>query len=232
MARAKTAKKRRQHSGGRRRALGLTLDPRRLSRCAFLELMRIAAGLSYKDLSHLTGIPRAKVIRLIRGAYARPRLAEINLLRDTCWRRLAARSSPFTTKTSPAFLTLDEAAELIAVRSTVMRCLICRDRSIGAIKVGRRIRIPAQGLARLVSAPRRSHRSRRPEDGMSIQEIATLLRVLPGVVRRSIRDGKIKATQQQRHGPVRIRASEVRRILKQGTHPLLLRKSDLPRAQR
>ena len=232
MARAKTSRKATAPSGGRQGDLGLTFDPRRLSRCAILELMRIGAGLSYKELSQLTGIPRAKVIRLIRGAYARPRVAEINLLRDSCWRRLAARSSPFTTKTSPAFLTLEEAAELIAVKPAVMRRLICRDRSIGAVKVGKRIRIPAQGLARFVSVPRRSWRSLRVGDGMSIQDLARLLRVLPGTVRHSIRHGKIKATQEKWHGRVRIPASEVRRILKEGTTPLRPRYSDLPRAQR
>lgn len=206
-------------------SLGLTIDPRRLSRSGILELMRIAAGLSYKDVSRLTGIPRAKAIRLIRGAYQKPRRRDIEAVRDVCWARMPARSPAALIAGAPSFLTLEEAADLMAVGPAVMRRLVGRNRALRAIKVGIRIRIPQDALASHISALQPEAPAVASADGLSRNELAAILRVPAQVLRRASEDGRIKEVRRWKHGRPRIPRREVKRILAKGTH-------ELPRSRR
>lgn len=212
-------------------SLGLPIDPRRLSRPGVLELMRIAAHLSYRDVSRLTGIPRAKVLRLIRGAYEKPLRRELEALRDVCWGRMPSRSPALPTTEAPLFLTLEEAADLLAITREAMRRLVVRDRRLRAIKAGVAIRIPQAALADFISA-QKSLSPQMLSDGLSRQELANLLRVPVHVVRYANQTGRIKAVQRGKHGRPRIPWREVKRVLARGTHELRPRASDLPRSKR
>lgn len=208
--------------------LALTIDPRRLTRSGILELMRVAAGLSYKDLSRLTAIPRARVIRLVRGAYPKAQHRYLDAIREVCWARLPARMPALAGVIAPPFLTLEEAAELMAVSPTEMRRLAVRCPALRAIKVGRKTRIPAAALSEFLTSPT----PRGKGNGVSLQEASAILRVHVCSLRKAIRAGRLQVEQQRKHYPIRISPREFQRLLRQGTHELRPWRSDLSRGQR
>ena len=209
-------------------SLGLPIDPRRLSRPGILELMRIAARLSYKDLARLTGIRRAQVIRLVRGAREKPLRRQIEAIREVCWAKMPVRSPALPAAKAPSFFTLEEAADLLAVSPAVMRRLLVRDRRFRAIKVGVGLRIPAAALAEWISEPQPPC-PQPAKAGLSRQQLADLLRVSVDVVRYANQIGRIKAVQRGKYGHPRIPWQEVKRVVARGTHELRPRASDLPR---
>jgi excisionase family DNA binding protein len=191
--------------------------------------MRAAAGLSYGDVARQLGIPRAKVIRLIRGAYAKPRRVQLERLRDLLFDRLPARPARLRLPASAAFLTLPEAARMLALKPAEVRRLICRHREIGAIKVGSKIRIPRKGIADFLCEPQGGDGKPR---WLTQQQLASLLRVDVGVIRYAKRMGQIRFTQRGHHHPVLIPTREVQRLLRQGTQELRLQRRDLPASER
>jgi excisionase family DNA binding protein len=202
--------------------------PDRLTQSGALELMRAAAGLSYGDVGRQLGIPRAKAIRLIRGAYIKPRRAQLERLRDLLFDRLPARPARLRISAGAAFLTLQEAARMLALKPSEVRRLICRHREIGAIKVGTKIRIPRQGIVDFLYEPQIAG-DREPQ-GMSRGELAQVLRVREGVIRWATEHGLVKTIRRGRF--VTIPTREIERLLRRGTQELRFRKSDLPKSRR
>ena len=202
--------------------------PDRLTQAGALELMRAAAGLSYGDVARQLGIPRAKVVRLIRGAYAKPRRAQIERVRDLLFDRLPARPARLRIPAGAAFLTLHEAARMLALKPAEVRRLICRHREIGAVKVGTKIRIPRQGILDFLYEPQTG--GERDPQGMSRGELAHLLRVGEHVIRWATEHGCIRAIRRGRF--VAIPTREIERVLRRGTQELRFRRSDLPKSRR
>lgn len=214
--------------------LGLLLDPRRLSQPAVCELLRIAAGLSYRDLAELTGIPRAHLLkRVLRGLQANPRRDHLDLIRDACWERIARRPQNAAARYLPDLLTLEEAARLLAVRPVVMRRLALKHPELGAIKVGRQIRFPSRKLAAFISRSERPAGSQ-SDSALSTVELARALRVTPDTIRYFREAGRIRSFRsgRGRGRGFRVPLSEVRRVMREGTSPLRPRQSDPPGKRR
>lgn len=214
-------------------SLGLLIDPRRLSRPGALELLRIAAGFSYRDVADLTGIRRAHVMRILRGDLQRPTHRFLDRIRDVCWERLPSCPQNAGARYLPDLVTLEEAARLLAVRPIVMRRLAVRHPELAAIKVGHQIRFPSKNLAAFISGAERPAGSESNE-GLSTAELGRALRVAPHVIHYLRGTGRIRSFRRGggRGGGYRFALAEVRRLMREGTGPLRPRQGDLSRNRR
>lgn len=209
----------------------LPLEVRSLSRYGILELMRIGAGLSYKELGHRVGMAPAKVRRLIRGAYEKPLRRHLDRVRETLWDALpvADGAAPLRVlrgpkeqsagriRGRPIFLSLDEAASLLRITRARMRRLASEEPGLGAIRVGVAVRVPLAAIEDYITAPNGPSAGKQ---GLSIPEAMGLFRCSKDVFTYSISRGYIKASQRGRHYRWRIPLAEINRLMRFGTSPL------------
>ena len=210
----------------------LNIDLRHICRAGILELMRIGAHLSYKELGRGMGMPPAKVRRYICGEMRKPRQQTLFQIWSFLWERIPAQSSEPTLRLRalgeslpeaslhiPGYLTLDEAAAMMKLRPGEMRRLISRE-PIGAIKVGANIRIPRDRLCTFIAGASGSLSERLPADLISKREAAELLRVDVHVLRYAIKGGRLKGFQTSKKARIQIGRAELNRFLMEGTAPI------------
>jgi excisionase family DNA binding protein len=209
----------------------LPIEVRSLSRYGLLELMRIGAGLSYKELGHRVGMAPAKARRLIRGGYKIPVRRHLDRIREALWEALptADGAGPLRVLEGskgksagrihgrPIFLTLEEAATLLKVTRARMRRLASEDPGLGAIKIGVGIRIPLAAIEDYILAPIGADSK---SQGLSLPETVALFRVTETVIGYLLRTGRIKAKPHNPHFPWRISFAEINRLMRFGTAPL------------
>ena len=211
----------------------LNIDLRHICRAGILELMRIGAGLSYKELGRGVGMPAAKARRYICGMMRKPRRQTLFQIWRFLWERIPAQSSGPTLRLRalgerlpeanlhiPGYLTLEEAAAMMKLRPSEMRRLISREPEIGAIKVGRFIRIPRDRLSTFIAGASGSLLERLPADLISIREAAALLRVEVHVLRYAMDCGRLKGLQTSKKARIQFSRTELSRFLMEGTSPL------------
>jgi len=199
--------------------LPLTIDPRRLSQAGLLELMRLAAGLSLPALALRAGIGPERIGHILRGSCRDPRRQELARLRDLLWSLLPYR--PNRTRAAllgpgPLYLSVNEVADLLGLRPCTVRQLAAS--KLGAINLGRFVRIPRAGL--LAYLQRQSGLSPSPAQEFSPRDAAEALGVPWGNINRAIRQGRIRIRQAGPHQRRRIPSREIERIMSAGTHPL------------
>jgi excisionase family DNA binding protein len=209
----------------------LPIEVRGIGRGGVLELMRIGAGLSYKEVGKRAGMVPIKAMRLIRGEMLRPRRRDLEGIREVLWEALPAIPDETPLRVieeqqfgflrrpagKPKYLTLKEAADLLKVNADKMRRLVCNLPELGAIKVGIGIRIPVQAIENHILTPRRAPAS---QSFMSQQQAAALFRVHVDAIRYAIETGRIRCHQAGKHYPRRIPVSEIERIAQFGTTEL------------
>ena len=211
----------------------LNIDLRHICRAGILELMRIGAHLSYKELGRGMGMPPAKVRRYICGEMRKPRRRTLFQIWSFLWERIPAQSSrptlrlralgerlPEASLHVPGYLTVDEAAAMMRLRPGEMRRLISRTPEIGAIKVGHFIRIRRDRLSTFIAGTSGSLLGRLPADLISIREAAELLRVDVHVLRYAMKCGRLKGIQTSKKARIQISRAELSRFLMEGTAPI------------
>ena len=225
---------------GRAPKAELPLEIRTIGRYGILELMRIGAGLSYREVGHRAGMPPIKAMRLIRGQIRNPRQSYLRRIFDVLWVALpaVAQEAPLrvieeqegafarSLTEKPCYLTLEEAANLLKIDRPKMRRLCSDLPDLGAIKVGVEIRIPRQSLEEYLLAPRRPQVSGR---FMSLPDVAALFRVSQEVIRYAIEIGRLRAKQHVARGKLLIPIVEVQRIARTGIIPLRRHKAWEPK---
>ena len=224
----------------RRQPLDLTrfVEVRLLTRFGVLELMRLAAGLSYQDLAARVGLPPARLIRLIRRAEANAPSEQIERIWRALWEALP-RSTPRlvdeperlsdtlaeAAKGLPIYLSLGEAARLLRVNVAKMRRLAVERPELRAIKFGAAVRIPRHALYQYVNSPLPPLKRREP--GLRTVDLAAFFRVSHDIVTYQRRQGRIRAIQRRgarKHWLVP--DAEIHRLMAFGTEPLLPLASD------
>lgn len=209
----------------------LTIDVRHVSRIGLLELMRIGAGMSYRELGARVGLTPTKTRRLLRGQTSRPKRGVTRRMWEVLWDRLpenTAQRAPLHLReedarevehasTAPMLLTEKEAAGLLMLRPQQLRKLVLENPQIGAVKMGRYLRIPRRALCDFVIGPQLAVRQ---TGYLSIYEAAALLRLSPCQLRYAIKCGRIRVEQTGWHYPIRIPMSEISRLLIEGTHSI------------
>ena len=208
------------------------VELRSLTRFGILELMRLAAGLSYRDLAARVGLPPARLTRLIRRAEAKAPSEQIERVWRALWEALP-RSTPRlvdeperlsdtlaeAAKGLPIYLSLGEAARLLRVNVAKMRRLAVERPELRAIKFGAAIRLPRHALYDYISAPLPAPRRREP--GLRTPDLAALFRVSHDVISYQRRQGRIAAVR--RHGSSGqwfVPDREIARLMAFGIEPL------------
>lgn len=197
------------------------LDPRRLDQRAILELMRIAAGIDYKQLAGLTGILRYRIIRILQGEYKEPRTDDVKRILEVLWEHLPKRRPQQAIRHlgHRSFLTLEEAAEQLSVSKRVMRRMCQRRPELGAIQVGRALRIPADAFDDFIIG------GRPPVDGdldtFTMKDLQQILRVPYHTIRWIVRTGQVRTFERgSGRRKLRIPREDVIRLLHEGTGPV------------
>ena len=211
----------------------LNIDLRHICRAGILELMRIGAGLSYKELGRGMGMRPIKVRRYVCGMMRKPQQQTVFQIWLFLWKRLPSQSVEPTLRLRalgerlpevnihiPGYLTLDEAAAMMKLRPSEMRRLVSREPEIGAIKVGVAIRIPRDRLCVFIAGASGSPPGELPADLIGIREAADLLRVEIHVLRYAIECGRLKGLQTSKKARIQISRAELSRFLMEGTSPI------------
>ncbi|OGO10475.1 MAG: hypothetical protein A2Z66_12855 [Chloroflexi bacterium RBG_13_66_10] len=211
----------------------LNIDLRHICRAGILELMRIGAGLSYKELGRGLGLPPIKVRRYVCGTMRKPRQQTLFQIWRFLWERIPAQSPEPTLRLRalgerlpeanihiPGYLTLEEAAAMMKLRPSEMRRLVSREPEIGAIKVGVVIRIPRDRLCGFIADASGSPPGELPADLISIREAAELLRVEVHVLHYAMKCGRLKGLQASKKARIQIGRAELSRFLMEGTAPI------------
>ena len=204
-------------------------DPRRLSKAGVLEVMRIVSGASYQELGRKVGMRTTKVRRLLEGQYVKPPKADVACLFLLLFDMVPLRPRPRGATPPYAFLTVQEAAQAVSVTPAMMRRLVAREPAIGAVKVGRKIRVPREGLLSFFLGERPAARQVR---GWTPLELAQVLRVDYHAIRRAYKAGRLRTVRKAPGGRITIPPNEVRRVLTRGLSPIELWGRDLSAAQR
>ena len=207
----------------------LNVDVRHICRAGILELMRIGAGLSYKQLGQALGLPPIKVRRHLCGEFEKPRREDVFRIWSYLWERLPVYASAptirllpseeaLTSLTSarlPQFLSVEEAARLLGLSWREMRRLISRVPEIGAIRINDTIRIPRGPLCDYIAGSR----GKGPLGSgghMTLQQAAALLRVPDHVLRYAVKTGRLRVDGKEcRH--LLISNRELARLVMEGT---------------
>ena len=204
-------------------------DPRRLSKAGVLEVMRIVSGASYQELGRKVGMRTTKVHRLLAGQYNKPQKAGVARLLALLFEMVPLRPRPRGAIPPFAFLTIPEAAQAVSVTPVVMRRLVAREPAIGAVKVGRYIRVPREGLLSFFLGERPAARQVR---GWTPLELARVLRVDERAIRFAYNGGRLRIVRNAPRGRITIPPNEVRRVLTRGLSPIQPRTSDLRISER
>ena len=120
-------------------------------------------------------------------------------------------------------LTISEAAALLSVApSSVSRA--CRVGSIQALQARRKgsWRIPRSEISRILTGGTHDRRRLAPVDPecVTMKQAAQILRVSLETIRYAIEKGRIRASQSEPHGRVRIPREEIERLKTEGTGPV------------
>ena len=205
----------------------LPLEVRAIGRSGILELMRIGAGLSYKQVGERAGMRPISAMRLIRGERVRPRGRDLERIREVLRAALPAVPDEAPLRVieeqefgflraptgKPKYLTLQEAADLLKVKWYKMRRLASEVPELRAIRIGSGIRIPVEALEEYILGP---HRVPDSKEFMSRSQVAAFFRVNVDVISYAIEAGRIRARQVAKRHAWRIPVSEVARIAQFG----------------
>jgi excisionase family DNA binding protein len=211
----------------------LSVDLQHISRATVLELMRIAAGLSYTELARSIGIPRSRLRRYLRGLLEKPRESITRQIWDALWQRLPPRSAALILHQrhiDPSLsahdlrglqlLTLKQAARMTRIPESALRRLLPKHPELCAVKIGAGIRIPRDTLAEFIASSPAIPTGKDASDMITMQRACELLQVEPHVLRYAIKCGRLEKCQLSKKHRIYFTLAEIRRFLSEGTAPL------------
>ncbi len=195
----------------------LEVDPRCVCQPGMLELMRMAAGLSYQEVAALLGSTPDRVSQLLTGGAKKSSGPQLARILRVLWTRLPVL--PPSPASLPETLTTQEAAAILTVKPSTMREAAQRVREYEAFHVGPRWFFPRDTFLRILAA-RCGFIPRRPGDLLTPRQVARALRVSTYFVYHRLSAGQIRAVQAHPHAHWRIHKDELRRLLHNGADSL------------
>jgi excisionase family DNA binding protein len=161
-------------------------------------------------------------MQILRGRCHDALPGDLRLLRDQLWDALPYRPpSPAigAIAEGPAFLSIAQVARFLSLAPATVRCLASAEKSLGAIKIGRFVRIPRASLLSFLEQRCGLARPRRGSS-VTLRQAAETLGVTTAVIRHAVRLGRIRTLHGGRHQRPRISGRELERVMRAGTQPL------------